>query len=61
MTVAIANDTLAGLPSVGSDVGNFLTNLAPGVGAFILILGVFAGVVGIIGGVVYIIKEKIKM
>lgn len=47
-TAAIANDTLEGLPDVGSDLGSFLTNLAPGVGTFILILGIFGGVTFIV-------------
>ena len=57
---AIANDTLEGLPNIGSDVGNFLTNLAPGVGAFIIILGVFGGVASIIYAIVSIVKRKIS-
>ena len=60
MTAAIANDTLDGLPQVGSDVGSFLTNLAPGVGTFIIIMAVFGGVGAIIYAIVSIIKRKIN-
>ena len=56
---AIDNDTLEGLPQVGSDIGQFLTKLAPGVGAFIIIMGVFGGVAGIVYAIVGVIKRKI--
>ena len=58
---AIDNDTLSGLPQIGSDVGSFLKNLAPGVGAFIIILGVFGGVAAIIYAIVGIVKNKIAV
>ena len=58
---AIANDTLEGLPQIGSDVGSFLTNLAPGVGAFIIIMGVFGGVAGIVYAIVGVVKSKIRV
>lgn len=61
MTQAIDNDTLAGLPCVGSDLGSFLTNLAPGVGTFIIILGVFGGVAAIVYAIVNVIKTKIRI
>lgn len=54
---AIENNTLEGLPSVGSDLGEFLTNLAPGIGAFVLILGIFLGVVAIIYGVAAMVAK----
>jgi uncharacterized oligopeptide transporter (OPT) family protein len=57
---AIANDTLEGMPQVGSDIGDFLKNLAPGLGAFVLILGVFIGIVGIIAGVAMLISHLAK-
>ena len=61
MTAAIANDTLEGLPEVGSDLGSFLSNLAPGVGTFIIILGVFGGVGAIVWAIVGVIKRKIQV
>lgn len=57
---AIENDTLEGLPDLGSDLGGFMQNLAPGVGAFLLIMGVFLGIVGIIGGIAYVIVNFVK-
>lgn len=59
-TAAIANDTLEGMPDVGSDLGSFLTNLAPGVGVFILLLGIFGGIVAIVYAVVKVITRKVK-
>ena len=61
MTSVIANDTLEGLPRIGSDIGNFLTNLAPGLGAFIIVMGILGGVAGIIVAIVYVVKTKIKI
>ncbi len=58
---AIDSDTLEGLPYIGSDVGSFLKNLAPGVGAFIIILGVFAAIAGIIYAIVGIVKRKVAV
>ena len=60
MTSVLANDTLEGLPSLGTDLGNFMSNMAPGLGAFIIILGVFGGVAAIIYAVVTLIKKKIR-
>lgn len=37
MTSAIDSDLLQGLPSAGSNIGGALKNVAPGVGAIILI------------------------
>lgn len=56
---AIASDTLQGMPQMGSDLGNFLANLAPGVGVFILLLGVFGGIAAIVYAIVVIVKRKI--
>jgi len=60
MTSAIDNDTLEGLPDMGSDLGDFLSNLAPGVGIFILLLGIFGGIAAIIYGIVVVVKRKIN-
>jgi len=60
MTSALDNDTLQGLPQMGSDLGDFLTNLAPGVGIFILLLGVFGGIAAIIYAIVVVVKRKIN-
>ena len=59
MTQIIDNDTLAGLPSMGTNIGSFLTALAPGVGVFIIIMGVFGGVAALIYAIVTLIKKKV--
>ena len=56
---AIASDTLQGMLQMGSDLGNFLANLAPGVGVFVLLLGVFGGIAAIVYAIVVVIKRKL--
>ena len=53
-------DTTGQLPQVGSDLGNFLSNLAPGVIAFVFVLAIVGGILGIFGGIVMIIKNSVK-
>jgi len=60
MTNVIANDTLEGLPAMGTQVGDFLGNLVSGLGKFMLVIGLFAGIVGIIGAIVYVVTLMIK-
>ena len=59
MTSVLANDTLSGLPQLGSDLGSFLTALAPGVGTFIIIMAIFGGIGALIYGIVYMVKHKV--
>ena len=61
MTAIIANDTLENMDQLGTDIGDFMGNLAPGLGKFILIFAIFGGVAGIIAGVIYLIKKKINL
>ena len=61
MTAYIQNDTLEGLPQVGSDLGDFLKNLAPGIGIFVLLLGLFAGIAGVVAAIIFVIRKKVKM
>lgn len=56
----IANDTLEGLPALGTDLGDFMGNLAPGVGKFILILAIFGGIVGIFAALFFIIRAAVR-
>lgn len=58
-TPAIANSTLDGLPDMGSDIGGFMTNMAPGVGTFILIIGVFVAVAGIVAAIGFLIRKAV--
>jgi len=52
------SDTLEGLPSMGSQIGLFLSNLAPGVGVMLLIIAIFAGIAGIVASVVIVVQRK---
>lgn len=61
MTAVLANDTLEGLSNLGSETGEFLGNLAPGLGKFLLIVGIFGGIVGLITAIIFLIRKKIKV
>lgn len=60
----VANDTLSQttgqLPQVGSDIGNFLANLAPGVVAFVFILAIVGGIIALFGAVVFVVKNAMS-
>jgi len=53
-------DTTGQLPQVGSNIGSFLSNMAPGVVAFIFILSIIGGIVGLFAAVVTVIKNSLK-
>lgn len=57
-TALIANDTLEGLPELGSDVGDFMGNLAPGLFKFILLMGLGVAIVGVIVAVIFVVRKK---
>ena len=61
MTAILENDTLEGLPSLGTQTGDFMGNLAPGLGKFLLIVGVFAGIAGIVYAIITLIKSKVRV
>ena len=54
------SESISGLGDLGTDLGNFLSNVAPGVGAFIIIMGVFGGIAAIVYAVAMMIKKKIE-
>lgn len=60
----MANDSLTSvtgqLPQVGTDLGSFLSNLAPGVIAFVFILAIVGGIIAIFGAVALVIQKAIK-
>jgi len=55
----LLGNALTGMAVMGSDLGGFLSNLAPGVGSFILIMGIFGGIVAIFVGIPAIIKKSV--
>jgi hypothetical protein len=54
----LCGDEISSLPVTGTYIGSFLTNLAPGIGAFLIVLGVFVGIGALIYAVVIMIKGK---
>lgn len=54
-------DAITGLPQVGSDIGGFLSSLAPGVGVFLLIIGLFSALVGIVMATIVVVKKVLKV
>jgi hypothetical protein len=60
MTALISNDTLEGMSSMGTQIGDFLSNLAPGIFKFTLLLGIAGGIVAIIYAVVTAVTKKIS-
>ena len=57
MGSVIDNDTLSGLPALGTDLGNFMGNLAPGLGKFIIVMAIFLGIGGLIAAVIVLVKK----
>jgi len=55
------NETITGLSELGTDLGGFMTNIAPGIGAFIIIVGVFGGIGALIYAIVAMVKTKINV
>ena len=55
------SEQVTGLSELGTDLGAFLTNLAPGVGAFVIILGLFGGIAAIVYAIVSVIKKRVSM
>lgn len=53
-------DTTGQLPQVGSDLGDFLSNLTPAIVGFVFILAIVGGVIGIIGAVIFVIKKALS-
>lgn len=53
--VMVECDIIEGLPSAGSNLSSFLSNLAPGIGGFVLLIGIFLAIgmiiMGIAGGI----------
>lgn len=58
-TPIIANDTFEGLPALGSNLGGFMLNLAPGLVALIFVLAVVGGLVAIFYSVAGVIGKSV--
>lgn len=53
-------DTTGQLPQVGSDIGNFLLNLAPGVVGFVFVLAIVGGILGLIGAIIFVVRQAMS-
>ena len=49
---------ITGLADTGTELGNFMTNIAPGLGQFLLVVGIMAAIVGLVTAIVYFIRKK---
>jgi len=54
------SEQVSGLSDLGTDLGGFLSNVAPGVGTFIIVMGIFGGIAAIVYAVATLIKKKIN-
>lgn len=55
-TSVIAKDTFDGVPALGSNLGSFFSNIAPGVMGIILVLAI----IGIVIYLIYVVSGQIK-
>jgi len=53
-------EDISGLSETGTDVGGFLTNIAPGIGVFIFLIALFGGIALIITNIAGMIRGKIE-
>ena len=60
MTTVIDNSTFAWLPSLGEQLGGFLTAILPAIIQIIVILGIIGGVVAIIYAIVTLIRKSVS-
>jgi len=54
------NATITGLDGLGTQVGDFLTNITPGIVGFIATIGIVSAVIALIVAIVYLVKTKIN-
>ena len=54
------SEQISGLSDTGTDIGGFLTNVAPGIGLFVVIISIFGSITFLIYAVVSVIKKNIK-
>jgi len=55
------SEQVSGLSELGTDLGGFMSELAPGVGTFVLLLGIFGGIAAIVAGIAYIVRNKLDV
>lgn len=58
-TPILENDALAGLPQYGTDIGDFLGNLTPGLLKFVFSMALVFAIIGVIVGAIAIAKKML--
>lgn len=53
----VVDVNITGLADTGTELGGFMSNLTPGLSAFLIGIGIAVGVAGLIGGVIFMIKQ----
>jgi K+-transporting ATPase A subunit len=62
MSLLEENETIIdGLSEMGEELGNFLTNLAPGLFKFLIFMTIAAGIGLVMYGIFSVINRKIKL
>jgi len=51
------NDTTSTLPQVGTDIGGFMSGLAPGLIDFVFNMAIIGGIIGIFYAIVMVVKH----
>jgi len=54
-------EQISGLSALGSDLGGFFTNIAPGLVSLIIVMGIGGAIVLIIVAVAHLVKHKINI
>jgi phage-related minor tail protein len=58
--MAIANDSFGFLETLGTNMGNFMSNLVPGLTEFMILIAIVGGAVGLITAIIYAIKKVVS-
>lgn len=53
------SEQITGLDTLGTQLGDFMSNLAPGLLTFILVMGVGGAIIGIILAVAFVIRKYV--
>jgi hypothetical protein len=61
MSETLFDFNLSGLSDMGTEIGQFLSNIAPGIGKFLIYFAIFGGIAGVIGAVIYLIRKKMSV
>lgn len=59
-TCANLTDVITGMGDLGTQLGDFMGNLAPGLLTFLIIMGVATAIVGVIFAIIYLIKKALS-